>query len=190
MGDLNCPILNFISELPMRFKFLTLILFCAIFSIIGNGLQAQPTPEGDIVVDTLGEVRYVQRHHPFKDSILNDTIRAAMHKVFQLDLPTTKTKRNRDPFDPFLHNTYIRVGLGRFWFFIVSVLVVGLFVYYRNAFPKQFNQRLKGITNPYYFKELLSDFGLSFTSGSIVASIFSNLVLSQLIVLWCCTQDL
>ncbi|MBL7811030.1 MAG: DUF4271 domain-containing protein [Bacteroidetes bacterium] len=172
----------------MKFRYFLCLLLC--FSITGTALglprpapQQQAEPEGDIVVSDSGDIRYVTKHHPFKDSLLTDTLRTQLFKPFTIRLPESKLGRQKDPFDPFVHPTYYRVGMGKFWFFVVSLIILGLMLYYRNAFPKQFNQRLRGIFNEYYFKELLSDFSLSFASGSIVAAVFTNMVLAQLFVL-------
>jgi hypothetical protein len=56
---------------------------------------------------------------------------------------------------------------------------MGLFVYYRAAFPKQFYQRYRGVFNNYYFNELILDRSLSFTSGSLVCILISTCVMAQ-----------
>jgi hypothetical protein len=58
-----------------------------------------------------------------------------------------------------------------------------VFFYFRNAFPNQLSLRLKSLFSGYYFRELITDFGLSFTGGSLVAGLISTLVQAQAIVL-------
>jgi Domain of unknown function (DUF4271) len=58
-----------------------------------------------------------------------------------------------------------------------------LVMYFRNAFPNQLVLRIRSLFNGYYFRELTTDSSLSFTSGSLVASIVSTLILAQAIVI-------
>lgn len=87
-----------------------------------------------------------------------------------------------DPYDPYNHENYVRKGLGKFWFFFVTLLIAGLILYFRNAFPSQLALRIRSLFNGYYFRELISEFGISFTSGSVVAAIISTLIMAQAFV--------
>jgi len=116
---------------------------------------------------------------PFMDSMRNDSLRMQLAEKLQIHPPTVKHGKIVDPYDPFLKENYIRRGLGKFWFFITIILVLGLLVYFRNAFPNQMQLRLSSLFNSYHFRELIAYSGLTFTSGSVVAGIISTMVLAQ-----------
>lgn len=115
----------------------------------------------------------------FLDSLKNDSLCAKLKSRFAIKFKDTLIPRVRDPFDPFAHQAFYRVGQAKFWFFIISLIVLGLFIYYRAAFPKQFYQRYRGVFNGYYFNELILDRSLSFTSGSLVCLLLSTFVMAQ-----------
>lgn len=115
----------------------------------------------------------------FLDSLKNDSLNNILKSRFTIKVKNTVIPRVKDPFDPFNHQAFYRVGQAKIWFFIISLLLIGLFIYYRAAFPKQFYQRYRGIFNNYYFNELIMDRSLSFTSGSLVCILISTFVLAQ-----------
>ena len=120
------------------------------------------------------------KHHRFLDSLKNDSLFAALKARFTIKVNNTVVPRVKDPFDPFSHQAFYRVGQAKFWFFLISIVILALFLYYRAAFPKQFYQRYRGVFNNYYFNELISDRSLSFTSGSLVCLLFSTFVMAQI----------
>jgi hypothetical protein len=115
----------------------------------------------------------------FLDSLKDDSLRNILKSRFTIKVTKNVIPRVRDPFDPFSHQAFYRVGQAKFWFFLISLIVMGLFVYYRAAFPKQFYQRYRGVFNNYYFNELILDRSLSFTSGSLVCILISTCVMAQ-----------
>ncbi|MFM7765559.1 MAG: hypothetical protein ACKO6I_07830, partial [Sphingomonadales bacterium] len=119
----------------------------------------------------------------FIDSLRKDSLCAVLKSRFVIKYKDTIIPRIRDPFDPFVHQAFYRVGQAKFWFFIISLVVLGLFIYYRAAFPKQFYQRYRGVFNNYYFNELIMDRSLSFTSGSLVCVLLSTFVMAQTVIL-------
>jgi len=119
----------------------------------------------------------------FIDSLRKDSLCAVLKSRFTIKYKDTIIPRIRDPFDPFVHQAFYRVGQAKFWFFIISLVVLGLFIYYRAAFPKQFYQRYRGVFNNYYFNELIMDRSLSFTSGSLVCVLLSTFVMAQTVIL-------
>lgn len=119
----------------------------------------------------------------FIDSLRKDSLCAVLKSRFAIKYKDTIIPRIRDPFDPFVHQAFYRVGQAKFWFFIISLVVLGLFIYYRAAFPKQFYQRYRGVFNNYYFNELIMDRSLSFTSGSLVCVLLSTFVMAQTVIL-------
>lgn len=123
-----------------------------------------------------------RKYIPFVDSLLTDSLKSILYsRIVFKPIPKYQGKK-RDPFDPYNHENYLRKGLGKFWFFIVAMLILALVVYFRNAFPNQLALRLRSLVNGYYFRELISEFGISFTSGSVVAAVISTLVMAQAIV--------
>lgn len=135
-----------------------------------------------MTVTDSGTVEYSLRSIPLIDSFKTDSLRAILAGRFQIHPPTVKQGRTVDPFDPFLRENYIRKGLGKFWFFLVTLVVFGLLMYFRNAFPNQLVLRVRSLFSPYHFRELISDFGLSFTSASVVAGLISSMIMAQSIV--------
>jgi len=119
----------------------------------------------------------------FIDSLRKDSLCAVLKSRFAIKYKDTIIPRIRDPFDPFVHQAFYRVGQAKIWFFIISLVVLGLFIYYRAAFPKQFYQRYRGVFNNYYFNELIMDRSLSFTSGSLVCVLLSTFVMAQTVIL-------
>jgi hypothetical protein len=115
----------------------------------------------------------------FIDSLKNDSLKKILVSRFSIKVNKTVVPKVSDPLDPFAHQAFYRVGQAKFWFFLISLLSLGLFLYYRAAFPKQFFQRYRGVFNNYYFNELIADRSLSFTSGSIVCILVSTLVMAQ-----------
>lgn len=115
----------------------------------------------------------------FLDSLKDDTLYSVLKSKFSIKVNKTVLPRVKDPFDPFAHQAFYRVGQAKFWFFVISLLVLGLFIYYRAAFPKQLHQRYRGVFNHYYFNELIMDRSLSFTSGSFVCILISTFVMAQ-----------
>lgn len=120
------------------------------------------------------------KHHRFLDSLKNDSLFAVLKSKFTIKVKNTIVPKVKDPFDPFSHQAFYRVGQAKFWFFLISILILALFLYYRAAFPKQFYQRYRGVFNNYYFNELIADRSLSFTSGSLVCILFSTFVMAQI----------
>lgn len=164
---------------PVLFIYLIISLFQA-------GAQPDRQQQGGMVAGLEKEDSLTYRRiavHPFIDSLRTDSTRKWLHRKFTVNNIMQRTPRINDPFDPYAHQAFYRRGQGKFWFFIVTLIILGTFIYYRSAFPKQFTQRIRGVWNRHYFEELISDYSLSFTGGSIVCLSFSTLVMTQLGVL-------
>ena len=119
---------------------------------------------------------------PFIDSMTVDSLRKVLFQRFEIKVPTVKTGKRIDPFDPYNQENFLRRGMGKFWFFMVTLIILGLIMYFRNAFPNQLVIRIRSLFNSYYFRELTTDSGISFASGSIVAGVISTLILAQAIL--------
>ncbi|MBS3915713.1 MAG: DUF4271 domain-containing protein [Bacteroidetes bacterium] len=152
-----------------------LLFVCTLFISALSGQEIDSIPQDSIAKINHGRI-------PFIDSLRNDSLSQYLEAPFLMKVPTSKVGRIIDPFDPFNKENFLRHGLGKFWFFIVSMLIVGLMLYFRSAFPNQLVLRVRSLFNGYYFRELISEFGISFTSGSVVAGIISTLVLAQAVV--------
>lgn len=151
---------------------------------IQGSLRAQPVSgllADSTFTDSIG-YRYSIWQIPFVDSMRTDSLRQVLQDRFKIHPPLVKHGKVVDPFDPFGKENFIRKGLGKFWFFLVFLLIAGILLYFRNAFPNQLLLRLRSLFNAYHFRELVSDFGLTFTSGSVVAGLISTLIMAQAIV--------
>ncbi|MEY4003708.1 MAG: hypothetical protein RIT07_1750, partial [Bacteroidota bacterium] len=93
----------------------------------------------------------------FIDSLKNDSLKNKLVSRFSINVNKTVIPKAIDPFDPYAHQAFYRVGQAKFWFFLISLLSLGLFLYYRAAFPKQFYQRYRGVFNNYYFNEYMTE---------------------------------
>ena len=90
----------------------------------------------------------------------------------------------KDPFDPFSNTLYIRRGQAKFWFVGVALVFLLLFFYYRSAFIKQFELRIKGVVSSYFFDEMMNDKSFEYQGGSAVVLLLGNLVFSLGIMLY------
>lgn len=176
----------------MRFK-LKLFLVFTLLHLCAAMLHSQPARNNRREVttqnrstneagDTVSKKKFWLRH-PFVDSMLTDSLFRELKKPFLIKPPSEILPKKFDPYDPFIHKAYYRIGQGKFWFFVISLIVLALFIYYRLGFPKQFSLRFNSLFSQYYFQELISDLSLTFTSGSLLAMSVSMLVMSQLAVL-------
>jgi len=66
----------------------------------------------------------------------------------------------------------------------VGLVFLILFYYYRSAFAKQFELRVKGVFSSYYFEEMMNEKSFEHRGGSAVVLIMSNLVFALGIMLY------
>jgi hypothetical protein len=167
----------------MRFKIKYLLLFFLSLTLLSQDMAAEANERRrSRKRNMVAAQRDSQsaKHHRFLDSLKNDSLFAILKAKFTIKVKNAVVPRVKDPFDPFSHQAFYRVGQAKFWFFLISIVILGLFLYYRAAFPKQFYQRYRGVFNNYYFNELIADRSLSFTSGSLVCILFSTFVMAQI----------
>lgn len=160
---------------------LSLLLLFTLGNVTAQNAGRKPKKADSETSDTPRKIRYYK--HPFVDSLTTDSTRKMLYRKFSINLPSKIIPKKQDPFDPFTHPAYYRRGQGKIWFFFVSLIVLGLFIYYRTAFPKQFSLRIRGVFNRHYFDELVAESSLSSTGGSLLNAVISTLVLGQLILL-------
>ena len=101
-----------------------------------------------------------------------------------LKLAVTPMFRKKDPLSPFENKLYFRHGQSKFWFIGVGLVFLILFYYYRSAFAKQFELRVKGVFSSYYFEEMMNEKSFEHRGGSAVVLIMSNLVFALGIMLY------
>lgn len=152
-------------------SYICIVLFCA------NALKGRDTLRRAADPDAFHELS------GFVDSLKSDSLRKELRKPFALIKPMKMVPGLKDPHDPFNHEQFKRIGVGKFWYFIIVVLALSVLVYYRRYFGKQFQLRLQSLIYNYYYRDLISETSISFTTGSILSIVFSNLVLAQLLVL-------
>jgi hypothetical protein len=140
-----------------------------------DSLLAQP--------DSMSLLRFTRGVH-FADSLkygLSDSIQAQWAGV---DHGKTVVYNYRDPFDPYGNPIYFRRGQGKFWYFGLGMILLLVFMYFRAAYPKQFELRVRGIFNPYYYNELMNDRTITqFGGGSGVVFVFTQAVFAAGVIL-------
>jgi hypothetical protein len=164
-----------------RVKYLLVFMVLAIFSLHDMSAASNDMHRKRRMERRKVTVKDTQKNSgvSFIDSLKNDSLKKILVSRFSIKVNKTVVPKVSDPFDPFAHQAFYRVGQAKFWFFLISLLSLGLFLYYRAAFPKQFFQRYRGVFNNYYFNELIADRSLSFTSGSLVCILVSTFVMAQ-----------
>ncbi len=125
----------------------------------------------------------------FCDSFKTDSLKAQLYYPTTVKLPSKRVAVSPDPFNPFLHETYLRVARGRFWFFGLSVFIILYFIYYRSVFAKQMELRFKSFIKKYYFEDLIREQKVSSIAGSIHAYFIGLLVFCQGVLLYIITSE-
>jgi hypothetical protein len=177
------------------------ILICLMF--IGSTLNAQTqtavSPENNnataLITDSsasqlsaLDSARHNYRYH--RAVLLKDTFctipDSTPYRVDEngLKVAVTPMFRKKDPLSPFENKLYFRHGQSKFWFIGVGLVFLFMFYYYRSAFAKQFELRIKGVFSSYYFEEMMNEKSFEHRGGSAVVLIMSNLVFALGIMLY------
>ena len=107
--------------------------------------------------DSLSIVKFTQGVH-FLDSLKGGQLDSVTAQISRIDYGTKVKYNYRDPFDPYMNQVFYRHGQGKFWFFGLGMLLLVVIMYFRAVFPKQFELRIRGVFNAYYFNELVNDF--------------------------------
>lgn len=151
-------------------------LLIAVLCLIKLQAQETPLPEQGVNSPVL------VKRHPFIDTLTTDSLYRQVLNRCSPKMNATPLPKVTEKFSPFEHKAYKRYSIGKFWFFVVSLLILVVFVYYRNIFTKQLINRVKGLYSRYYFNELLSDTGTSLATGSLWAVILFILIFAQYMV--------
>lgn len=151
-----------------------------LIAILGfTKLQAQqesvPLPEA-------AKAPVLVKRHPFIDTLTTDSLYKEVLNRLSPKMNATPLPKVTEKFSPFEHKAYKRYSIGKFWFFVISLIILVVFVYYRDIFTKQLINRVKGLYSRYYFNELLSDTTASLATGSLWAVILFVLIFAQYMV--------
>lgn len=125
----------------------------------------------------------------FIDSLRNPKQKDRFISPFYLQIPDRTVRVSNDPFNPFIHDTYLRKARGKFWFFGISIFIALYIIYFRAAFGKQLELRLSSFLKSYHFEDLLREQAISSTAGSIHAYAIGILVFSQGVMLSLITSE-
>jgi hypothetical protein len=125
----------------------------------------------------------------FIDSLRNPKQKDRFISPFYLQIPDRTVRVSNDPFNPFIHDTYLRKARGKFWFFGISVFIALYIIYFRAAFGKQLELRLSSFLKSYHFEDLLREQAISSAAGSIHAYAIGILVFSQGVMLSLITSE-
>ncbi|PHX76554.1 MAG: hypothetical protein CK543_05880 [Flavobacteriales bacterium] len=121
----------------------------------------------------------------FLDSLKGGKLDSLTAQISRIDFGNKVKYNYRDPFDPYNNKVFYRHGQGKFWFFGLGVILLGVIMYFRAAYPKQFELRIKGIFNGYYFNELVNDRTVTqYSGGSGVVFVLSQAVFSSGAILY------
>lgn len=160
----------------MGSKIKLLLFFCFCWAGL-NSVQAENDSNQTAAQQFVAPV-FVKRH-AFVDSLLTDSLYSVLKQKMHPTLNNAALPKVVDKFSPFEHPAFRRYSIGKFWFFLISVIIVIVFVYYRNIFAKQFLNRVRGLYSRYYFNELISDTGTTLNNGSIWAVVLFVMIFGQ-----------
>ena len=147
-----------------------------------NGVIFEPDSLQN-VPDSMGILRFTRGVH-FADSLKSGRFDSAILAMQTIDHGKKVTFNYSNPYDPYKNPTYYRRGQGKFWYFGLGMCLLLVFMYYRAAFPKQFELRVRGVLNPYYYNELMNDRTITqFGGGSGVVFVIAQAVFAAGILL-------
>lgn len=151
----------------------------------GVQIQASPT-------NTNGVNSAMWNYFPenrFVDSLRNDSSVTRFRAPFFLQLPSRVTYNGIDPYDPYTLESFARKPRAKTWFFIVSLLVIIYILYFKVAFPKQFQLRVQSLFRPYFFEDLMREQQIGSFTGSIHAYVIGMMVFLMSINLYVLSLD-
>lgn len=125
----------------------------------------------------------------FIDSLRNPLQKTRFTAPFNLQIPDKTVRISNDPFNPFVHDTFLRKARGKFWFFGISIFIAIYIIYFRAVFRKQLELRISSFSKSYYFEDLLREQSISSAAGSIHAYLIGIMVFSQGVMLSLITSE-
>ena len=142
-----------------------------------NGFVFEPDSLG-ARPDSFAILRFTNGVH-FLDSLKGGKLDSVTAQISRIDYGRKVKYNYRDPFDPYNNQVFYRHGQGKFWFFGLGMILLVVIMYFRAAYPKQFELRIKGIFNGYYFNELVNDRTVTqYSGGAGVVFVLSQAVFS------------
>jgi hypothetical protein len=121
-----------------------------------------------------------QSFHPFMEN--SDSSFYWNFSAEGVGLPRQRTERKMDPMSPFSKDLYVRQSSAKFWMFGLAIAWLLILLYFRNAFPKQFEMRTKSLFSSYNFSELMNE-KLGFaSSGTLLAQLLGWMVMAMAVI--------
>ena len=175
----------------LRCLFAVFLLF---FSHEGYSFSAQQTDSLSVQLTDTGvsvhKMTWPEYHaYLFIDSCKTDSLVKVLENAVTIKLPEKRVAHSPDPFNPFVHETYLHVARGRFWFFGLSIFIILYLIYYRAVFSKQLELRMKSFLKKYYFEDLINEQRISSVAGSVHAYSIGLLVFCQGVLLYIITSE-
>lgn len=147
-----------------------------------NGFIFEPDSL-ESIPDSVAMVRFTRGVH-FADSIKQGKFDSLVSQLATVHHGTKVSYVSSNPYDPYKNPTYFRRGQGKFWYFGLGICLLLVFIYYRAVFSKQFELRIRGLFNGYYYNELMNDRTVTqFGGGSGVVFVFTQAVFAAGILL-------
>ncbi len=169
-------------------------VFLLFFSHEGHSFSPQEKDSLDIQMTDTGtkihKMSWPEYHaYLFIDSCKTDSLVKVLESAVSIKLPEKRVAHSPDPFNPFIHETYLHVARGRFWFFGLSLFIILYLIYYRAVFSKHLELRMKSFLKKYYFEDLINEQKISSVAGSIHAYVIGLLVFCQGVLLYVITSE-
>ena len=174
--------INFIQQVYLAWRMMILlgIVLGVSASLMGqsepvrvNGFIFEPDSLG-ARPDSFAILRFTKGVR-FLDSLKGGKLDSVSAQISRIDYGRKLKYNYRDPFDPYNNQVFYRHGQGKFWFFGLGMILLVVIMYFRAAYPKQFELRIKGIFNGYYFNELVNDRTVTqYSGGAGVVFVFSQ----------------
>jgi hypothetical protein len=120
----------------------------------------------------------------FADSLKQGRFDSVVQSLTEVQHGNKVVYNYRHPFDPYGNPSYFRRVQGKFWYFGLAMCLLLVFIYYRSVFSKQFESRIRGLFNGYYYNEMMNDRTITqFGGGSGVVFVFTQAVFAAGILL-------
>jgi hypothetical protein len=169
-------------------------VFLLFFALEGYSFSAQQTDSLSVQLTDTGvsvhKMTWPEYHaYLFIDSCKTDSLVKVLENAVTIKLPEKRVAHSTDPFNPFIHETYLHVARGRFWFFGLSLFIILYLIYYRAVFSKQLELRMKSFLKKYYFEDLINEQKVSSIAGTLHAYSIGLLVFCQGVLLYVITSE-
>lgn len=128
-----------------------------------------------------------QSFHPFMEN--TDSAFYWKFSAEGVGLPRQRASRDLDPLSPFAKDLFVRQSSARFWMFGMAIAWLLVLLYFRNAFPKQFEMRTKSVFSAYNFSELMNEKMGFASAGTLLSQVLGWTVMAMMVMtLWVYSQ--